>query len=111
MLDILELLSLSNRELWLSQIAAGVGCLKKEIFRMMIVLEERQFISRAADDRYVLTDDLSVLGSDRSMHNRIAEVAMLVLAEMSEQVCLSCHLSVLGGDALFVVAQADATKG
>ncbi|MEH6836197.1 MULTISPECIES: IclR family transcriptional regulator [Falsihalocynthiibacter] len=110
-LDILELLSLSDKELSLSQIAAGVGRSKNEIFRMMIVLEERQFISRAADDHYVLTDRLSVLGSNRSINNRIAEVAMPVLAELSEQVSLSCHLSVLDDDAVLVVAQAEATKG
>ncbi|MFT7059446.1 MAG: DNA-binding IclR family transcriptional regulator [Pseudorhodobacter sp.] len=110
-LDILELLSLSATEMSLSQIAAGVGRSKNEIFRMMIVLEERQFISRTAGDQYSLTDRLSVLGSSRSKHNRLAEVAMPVLSGLSEKTSFSCHLSVLQDDVVLVVAQAEAAKG
>lgn len=110
-LDILELLSLSATEMSFSQIAAGVGRSKNEIFRMMIVLEERQFIVRTSGDNYHLTDRLAVLGSKRSEHNRLAEVAMPVLMELSEKSSFSCHLSVMDGDAVIVVAQAEATKG
>jgi DNA-binding IclR family transcriptional regulator len=110
-LDILELLSLSATEMSLSQIAAGVGRSKNEIFRMMIVLEERQFIGRTAGDSYFLSDRLSVLGSSRSKHNRLAEVAMPVLSGLSEKTSFSCHLSVLQNDIVLVVAQAEAAKG
>ncbi len=110
-LDILELLSLSATEMSFSQIAAGVGRSKNEIFRMMIVLEERQFIVRTSGDNYHLTDRLAVLGSKRSEHNRLAEVAMPVLMELSEKSSFSCHLSVMDGDVVIVVAQAEATKG
>jgi DNA-binding IclR family transcriptional regulator len=110
-LDILELLSLSATEMSLSQIATGVGRSKNEIFRMMIVLEERQFIGRTAGDYYYLTDRLSVLGSSRSRHNRLAEVAMPVLSGLTEKTSFSCHLSVLQNDVVLVVAQAEAAKG
>ena len=110
-LDILELLSLTATEMSLSQIATGVGRSKNEIFRMMIVLEERQFIGRTAGDYYYLTDRLSVLGSSRSKHNRLAEVAMPVLSGLTEKTSFSCHLSVLQGDVVLVVAQAEAAKG
>lgn len=110
-LDILELLSLTATEMSLSQIATGVGRSKNEIFRMMIVLEERQFIGRTAADYYYLTDRLSVLGSTRSKHNRLAEVAMPVLSGLTEKTSFSCHLSVLQGDVVLVVAQAEAAKG
>ncbi len=110
-LDILELLSLSATEMSLSQIATGVGRSKNEIFRMMIVLEERQFIGRTAGDYYYLTDRLSVLGSNRSKHNRLAEVAMPVLSGLTEKTSFSCHLSVLQNDVVLVVAQAEAAKG
>ena len=110
-LDILELLSLTATEMSLSQIATGVGRSKNEIFRMMIVLEERQFIGRTSADYYYLTDRLSVLGSSRSKHNRLAEVAMPVLSGLTEKTSFSCHLSVLQGDVVLVVAQAEAAKG
>ncbi len=110
-LDILELLSLAATEMSLSQIAAGVGRSKNEIFRMMIVLEERQFIGRSAGDYYYLTDRLSVLGASRSRHNRLAEVAMPVLSGLTEKTSFSCHLSVLQNDGVLVVAQAEAAKG
>ena len=110
-LDILELLSLAATEMSLSQIAAGVGRSKNEIFRMMIVLEERQFISRSVGDYYYLTDRLSVLGSSRSDHNRLAEVAMPVLLSLAEKTAFTCHLSVLDSDGVLVVAKAEAAKG
>lgn len=109
-LDILELLSLSAFEMSLSQIAVGVGRSKNEIFRMMIVLEERQYITRRAGDFYGLTDRLSVLGSSRSKHNRLAEIAMPVLTGLAEKTSLSCHLSVLQDSDVLVVAQADTAK-
>ncbi len=110
-LDILELLSLAAAEMSLSQIAAGVGRSKNEIFRMMIVLEERQFISRSVGDNYYLTDRLSVLGASRSDHNRLAEVAMPVLLRLAEKTSFTCHMSVLDNDVVLVVAQAEAAKG
>ena len=110
-LDILELLSLAATEMSLSQIAAGVGRSKNEIFRMMIVLEERQFIGRSVGDYYYLTDRLSVLGASRSDHNRLAEVAMPVLLRLAEKTAFTCHLSVLDTDVVLVVAQAEAAKG
>ena len=110
-LDILELLSLSGTEMSLSQIAAGVGRSKNEIFRMMIVLEERQFIGRSVGDHYYLTDRLSILGASRSDHNRLAEVAMPVLLRLAEKTAFTCHLSVLENDVVLVVAQAEAAKG
>ena len=110
-LDILELLSLAATEMSLSQIAAGVGRSKNEIFRMMIVLEERQFIGRSVGDYYFLTDRLSVLGASRSDHNRLAEVAMPVLLRLAEKTAFTCHLSVLDRDVVLVVAQAEAAKG
>jgi DNA-binding IclR family transcriptional regulator len=110
-LDILELLSLAATEMSLSQIAAGVGRSKNEIFRMMIVLEERQFIGRSVGDYYYLTDRLSVLGASRSDHNRLAEVAMPVLLRLAEKTAFTCHLSVLENDLVLVVAQAGTAKG
>ncbi len=110
-LDILELLSLAATEMSLSQIAAGVGRSKNEIFRMMIVVEERQYIGRSVGDYYYLTDRLSVLGASRSDHNRLAEVAMPVLLRLAEKTAFTCHMSVLEKNMVLVVAQAEAAKG
>lgn len=110
-LDILELLSLSQTELTLSQVATGVGRSKSEIFRMMIVLEERGFIARDGSDGYRLTDRMGQLGARRAVNNRLAEIAAPVLADLAEDVNLSCHLSIMDDTGLVAIAQAGAASG
>ncbi len=66
-LDILELLShCSDGGLSQSEVAEGVGRSKNEIFRMMVVLEERGYIKRSEDDTFLLT---SKLGELSGAHN------------------------------------------
>ncbi|MBG6166501.1 DNA-binding IclR family transcriptional regulator [Labrenzia sp. EL_13] len=109
-LDILEFLSLTDTSPSLSQLAQGIGRSKNEIFRMMIVLEERGYIQRNGDDHFSLTDRLSTLGADRSVASKLAELATPYLANISEETGLSNHLSVLKEGALLVVTSFTATQ-
>ena len=64
-LDILELLSLcSGGGLSQSEIAEGLGRSKNEIFRMMVVLEERGYIKRSDGD--VVPVDVQARRTERS---------------------------------------------
>ncbi len=105
-LDIIEFLSLTDSAPSLSQLAAGIGRSKSEIFRMMIVLEERGYIRRAQGDQFVLSDRLSILGAERPLNNKLADLATPVLLELSDKTRYSCHLSVLKGKNSIVVAHA-----
>ncbi|PVB59741.1 helix-turn-helix domain-containing protein [Labrenzia sp. 011] len=109
-LDILEFLSLTDTRPSLSQLAAGIGRSKNEIFRMMIVLEERGYIRRNGDDLFSLTDRLSTLGADRSVASKLAELATPYLANISDETGLSNHLSILKGSSLLVVTSFTATQ-
>lgn len=93
-LDILEYLSLTNGHPKLSKIAAGIGRSKSEIFRMMIVLEERGFIDRHEGDVFTLTDRLALLGGERSNNSKLAELAAPYLERLADQTELSNHLAV-----------------
>lgn len=105
-LDIIEFLSLTDSAPSLSQLAAGIGRSKSEIFRMMIVLEERGYIRRAQGDQFVLSDRLSILGAERPLNNKLADLATPILLDLSEKTRFSCHLSVLQGKNFIVVAHA-----
>lgn len=109
-LDILEYLSLTDTKPTLSQIAAGIGRSKSEIFRMMIVLEERGFIQRSDSDLYGLTDRLAVLGAERSANARLAEACAPYLNILAEQTGLSNHLSVVDSGTLLVIANTAASQ-
>ena len=105
-LDILEFLSLTDSAPSLSQLAAGIGRSKSEIFRMMIVLEERGYIERVSGDNYSLTNRVAVLGAYRSLNSKLAEIAIPILQELSEKTKYSCHVSTLDGYETVVIAHA-----
>lgn len=109
-LDILEFLSLTDFKPTLSELASGIERSKSEIFRMMIVLEERGYIQRRDGDVYMLTDRMSVLGAPRSFNSRLAEVASPYLKQLSDDTGVSNHLSVLDKNQMLVIANTDASK-
>lgn len=109
-LDILEFLSLIDFKPTLSEIALGIERSKSEIFRMMIVLEERGYIQRLDGDTYKLTDRMSVVGAPRSFHSRLAEISSPYLKQLSDETGVSNHLSVLDANQMLVIANSDAAR-
>lgn len=109
-LDILEFLSLSDFKPTLSEIAAAIDRSRSEIFRMMIVLEERGYILRFEGDTYTLSDRLAVLGARRPYISRLSELAQPYLKQLSDATGFSNHLSVLDDNQLLVIANTDAVR-
>lgn len=109
-LDILEYLSLTTGEPTLSQLAAGIGRSKSEIFRMMIVLEERGYIYRHEGDVFTLTDRLALLGGERSDNSKLAELASPYLERLADQTELSNHLAIRQHDELLVISSTSVSQ-
>jgi DNA-binding IclR family transcriptional regulator len=94
-LDILELLALqAQTPLSHADIAKGLGRSKNEIFRMMVVLEERGYIERGAEDLFCLTPKIANLTAPRS-EARLREVAQPFLSRLSEETGHSNHMWVI----------------
>lgn len=109
-LDIIEFLSLTDTRPNLSQLAAGIGRSKNEIFRMMIVLEERGYIRRFDGDTYGLTDRMALLGGVRSDNSKLSELATPYLDRLSDQIQLSSHFAVSTDTGLVVIASTSAVQ-
>ncbi|MEX0283312.1 MAG: IclR family transcriptional regulator [Paracoccaceae bacterium] len=107
-LDILELLSLQAREgMSQTEIADGIGRSKNEIFRMMVVLEERGYIHRSSDDVFRLTTKFESLFANRNDAARLIEIARPFMAQLSTQTSLSNHFWVLNDDRMQVALRSN----
>ena len=83
-LDVLELLGERGIPLTMKEVADGLGQSKSEIFRMLITLQERDYIARdPGTDAYSLTDRLFKLGL------QTPKVRDLLAAAMPEMVRLA----------------------
>lgn len=109
-MDILELLSLrAGKAMSQSEIAEGIGRSKNEIFRMMVVLEERGYIERRDGDLFALLPRFGDLNAGRTRTARMIEVAQAHMERLSQQTNLSNHLWVLKDDKMQVAAIARAS--
>jgi DNA-binding IclR family transcriptional regulator len=108
-LDVLELLATASDALTHSEIATRLGRSVTEIFRMLVCLEERGYISRMGpDERYQLTLKLfEIVHQHRPLQRLINQARPLVLRVASET-GQSCHLAMLNSAEVVIVAQADA---
>ncbi|TAM16375.1 MAG: IclR family transcriptional regulator [Rhodanobacter sp.] len=105
-LGILELLARSTEPLNLTAVAAGVGYSKGEIFRMVQVLEEHDYIAHE-DGGYVLTNRLFLLGMERPPIKSLAEAALPIMHQLTERTLQACHLVVASGEMMVVIARAE----
>ncbi|SDQ15842.1 IclR family transcriptional regulator [Pseudovibrio sp. Tun.PSC04-5.I4] len=103
-LDILEFLSLTDTRPTLSQLATGIGRSKNEIFRMVIVLEERGYIRREEGEYFALTDKLSAVAAKRSNNSKMVEIAGPFLSRLADETGMSNHMSVLEDNQFLVIA-------
>lgn len=109
-LDILELLALRpGVALSHADIAKGIGRSKNEIFRMMVVLEERGYIQRVEGDLFCLTPKLGELGALRNSTGQMIEIARPFMAQLSQQTMQSNHLWILEDNKMRVGAAARTT--
>jgi DNA-binding IclR family transcriptional regulator len=110
-LDIIELLGGAPTGLSLTAVASALGRSLGEIYRIALALEARGYIRRDPEsDLYSLTLKLFELSHQHPPTNRLLSVAlpqMERLAAVSEQ---SCHLAVLSGAMVLIVAQVNAPR-
>src|SRR6201987_6413465 len=108
-LDVLELLATASDALTHSEIATRLGRSVAEIFRMLVCLEERGYISRMGpDERYQLTLKLFEIVHQHRPLQRLITQARPLVQRVASETGQSCHLAMLNSAEVVIVAQADA---
>ncbi|MFV0358634.1 IclR family transcriptional regulator [Tropicimonas sp.] len=107
-LDILELLSTEAVGLSQTEIARRLGRSVSEIFRMLVVLQERNYVTLdASTDRYALTTRLFEVAHRTPPIRRLTTLAGPVMQRLAHEVNQSAHLAILSDDGVLVVGQVD----
>ena len=107
-LDILELLSASVVGLSLSEIARDLGRSVSEIFRMLVVLEERGYIAQdPASEKYGLTMRLFEVAHRTPLIQRLTTAAEPLMRDLAHMINQSVHLAIIADDAVLIVGQVD----
>jgi len=108
-LDILELLAAVSDSLTHSEIAGHLGRTVTEVFRMLVCLEERGYISRTGpDEKYQLTLKLFEIAHLHHPLQRFLSQAHPLVQRVASETGQSCHLAMLNHAEIVVVAQFDA---
>ncbi|WP_374398345.1 IclR family transcriptional regulator [Tabrizicola sp.] len=107
-LDILELLSATVVGLSLSEIARDLGRSVSEIFRMLVVLQERGYIAQdPASEKYGLTTRLFEVAHRTPLIQRLTTAAEPLMRDLAHRINQSVHLAILADDAVLIVGQVD----
>lgn len=107
-LDILELFAREPAGLTKSDVARQLGRTMSEIFRMMSCLEDRGYISPSGDgERFRLTLRLFQLAQEHPPTKRMITEALPIMQQVTHQLNQSCHLGVLDGHYVVIIAQVD----
>jgi DNA-binding IclR family transcriptional regulator len=108
-LDILELLSLATEPLTMGQIAERLSRSKGEIFRMLVALERRGYILRNGDsDRFEIGSRLFEMAMHVTPTRNLVATAMRHIERVAHELDQSCHLAVLSGTQIVVIARVEA---
>lgn len=107
-LDVLELLAKQPGGLTKSQIARELGRSVSEIFRMLVCLEHRGYISHVSGDAYALTLKLFQMVQEHPPTQRLIAEALPVMQRFTQETLQSCHLGVIEGARVVIVAQVSA---
>jgi len=108
-LDVLELLASVSEGLTNSEIARTLGRTVSEVFRMLVCLEQRGYISRTEpDERYRLTLKLFEVVHRYHPLQRLLVLARPLMQQVAHSTGQSCHLAMLNSAEVVVVAQVEA---
>jgi DNA-binding IclR family transcriptional regulator len=107
-LDVIELLSHQPAGLTKSQIARELKRTVSEIFRMLLTLERRGYIAQLSDERYSLTLKLFKLVQEHPPTERLIADALPVMHRLAQETLQSCHMGVLEGSRVVILAQVNA---
>jgi len=110
-LDILELFASSPAGLTVSEVARSLNRTVSEIFRMLLCLERRGYLAQSANkDRYLLTLRLFRLGQEHPPTKRLVNEALPIMHAVAHALRQSCHLGVLDGGHVVILAQVDSPE-
>jgi DNA-binding IclR family transcriptional regulator len=110
-LDALELFASESDGLTKAEVARRLGRTVSEVFRVLICLEKRGYIARFGDDeRCSLTLQLFRLACSHPPIERLAAEALPIMGKVACQTRQSCHLGVLDGDRVVIIAQVNASQ-
>lgn len=105
-LDVLELLASEPDGLTKTEVARRLSRTVSEVFRMLVCLETRGYIARSGgDERYSLTLHLFKLAYQHPPIERLITEALPIMRHVTRQINQSCHLGVLDGDRVVIIAQ------
>lgn len=107
-LDILELLAKQPAGLTKSQIARELHRTVSEVFRMLVCLESRGYISQAQRDEYALTLKLFKMVQEHPPTERLIAEALPVMQRFAQSSLQSCHLGVIESGRVVILAQVNA---
>src|SRR5438105_10065554 len=95
-LDVLELLASESDGLTKTAVARRLGRTVSEVFRMLLCLEERGYISRSRNnERFRLTLRLFKLAQEHPQTRRLTNEALPIMQQVAHELNQSCHLAVL----------------
>ncbi len=107
-LEILEYLSQQGEPQTVSQITAAISKTRSEIYRMLMVLEDRGYLIRAEDgDRLMVTNKLFELGIKNPPLANLHDAAMPHMHRLSEDLFQACHLAVRSEMQIVCVARVE----
>jgi DNA-binding IclR family transcriptional regulator len=110
-LDALAALATAKVPQSLTDLARTLKRTSSELFRMIAVLERRGYIARdPVSDGYHLTLKLYELAHTHSPVDQLLKAAALPMQRLAETIQESCHLCVLKGPLLTVIAQAESPE-
>jgi DNA-binding IclR family transcriptional regulator len=110
-LDILEALAIAVVPQSLADLSRTLKRTPSELFRMLDALERRAYISRdVVSEGYYLTLKLYELAHTHSPVDHLLRAAAVPMRELAETIHESCHLSILHGQMLMVIAQAESPE-
>src|ERR1700679_702987 len=107
-LDIIELLAHKSEGLTKSQLARELKRTVSEIFRMLLCLERRGYIAQVEEERYSLTLKMFKLVQEHPPTERLIADALPVMNRLAHDTLQSCHMGVLEGGRVVIVAQVNA---
>ena len=107
-LDILEVLANAPHALGLKDLAKAMHKSVSEIFRMVVTLQQRGYLSVDESDRYSLTLKMMELSHQQQPLQSLVATATPLMRELAGRAYQSCHLSVYHDGRILVVAQVDA---
>jgi DNA-binding IclR family transcriptional regulator len=110
-LDILELFASTPAGLTVSEVARKLNRTVSEIFRMLLCLEQRGYLAQSSNkERYHLTLRLFRLGQEHPPTKRLVTEALPVMHWLAHELRQSCHLGVLDGGHVVILAQVDSPE-